>query len=323
MNDAMKRRFFLGACAARSTAMLTGALAAQAAEKDGPLKIFMLWDMEGASGLLRRDQVWFWEQGASPQAAREGRELLIADINSAVRAALDAGADQIIVCDTHHSGGNIRLEKMLADPRVRYLERSVGLEGGRRRWMPGLDETVDGLMLMAHHAKAGAPGAFLPHTQNGPWADFRINGMSVGEIGIEACYAGHWEIPLVLVQGDEAACREAQEQFPGVVTAAVKRALDHDHCTGPAPEQARRLVAAKVAEAIRKCRAGTLQPFKPKLPMNVALRLSTADVARKTAQKSGARRVDDYTLEAQVAQQCDILKWVTGIGLDMADVDGR
>ena len=51
--------------------------------------------------------------------------------------------------------------------------------------MPGLDESVDGLLLMAHHAKAGAEGAFLPHTQTLDWEDFRINGQSVGEIGID------------------------------------------------------------------------------------------------------------------------------------------
>jgi hypothetical protein len=25
------------------------------------MKIFMLWDMEGVSGLFRRPQAWFWE----------------------------------------------------------------------------------------------------------------------------------------------------------------------------------------------------------------------------------------------------------------------
>ena len=54
--------------------------------------------------------------------------------------------------------------------------------------MPDLED-ADGLMLMGHHAKAGTHGAFLPHTWQLDWEDFRINGVSVGEIGIEACYA--------------------------------------------------------------------------------------------------------------------------------------
>ena len=96
-----------------------------------------------------------------------------------------------------------------------------------------MNETVDGLMLMGHHAKAGTPNAFLPHTENTDWADFSINGQSVGEIGIETCFAGHWGVPLILAQGDEAMCKEVQAQFPGAVTACVKRAESFDRCTGP------------------------------------------------------------------------------------------
>ena len=256
---------------------------AAAQRNDKAPKIFMHWDMEGASGLFTRKHAWFWEKGVRPQIAQEGRDLLMADVNAASRAASDAGAGQLIVCDTHHGGGNIVLDRMLADPRIQYLERSVGLQDGMRRWMPGLDETVDGLMLMAHHAKAGTKGAFLPHAWSLDWADFRINGQSVGEIGIEACYAGHWDIPLILVQADEASCREAEEQFPGVVTAAVKRAETSDLASGLDAEAARRLTAQKVAEAIGKLRAGKPRPFKPTRPMTVSIRMYTREAAEAGA----------------------------------------
>ena len=179
------------------------------------MKVYMHWDMEGVSGLFTREHVWFWEEGVRPSIAEEGRRLLMADVNSATAAALQAGADQVIVCDTHHGGGNIIIPEMLADPRVTYHGRSRAIRDGKSRWMPDLDESVDGLMLMGHHAKAGTDGAFLPHTWSLEWADFAINGQSVGEIGIEACFAGYWEVPLILVQGDEAGCREAAAQFPG------------------------------------------------------------------------------------------------------------
>jgi D-amino peptidase len=84
-------------------------------------RIFTHWDMEGVSGLFHREQVWFWEEGVRPEVAEEGRRLLVADINSAAKAALEAGADRLIVCDTHRGGGNIRLPEMLADPRISPL----------------------------------------------------------------------------------------------------------------------------------------------------------------------------------------------------------
>jgi D-amino peptidase len=148
--------------------------------------------------------------------------------------------------------------------------------------------------------------------------DFRINGQSVGEIGIEACYAGHWDVPLIFVQGDEAACYEAGQQFPGVVTASVKRAEGDELAAGLEPEAGRRETARRVAESIAKARTGKLRPYKPTLPMTITIRMRTIDGAAKAATRKGVKRLDDHTVEARVGRQCDILKWINGTGLDMA-----
>lgn len=289
-------------------------------KKDNILKIFMLWDMEGASGLFTNNHAWYYEKGVPKEIADEGRKLLTADVNSAARAALDAGADQLIICDTHHGGGNFIPEKLISDPRITWLLKPIGTENGKKRWMPGLDESVDGFMLMGHHAKAGTQGAFLHHTQMGEWADFIINGQSVGEMGLESCYAGHWNIPVVLAQGDEHACKEAEQEFPGIITAAVKHAESYDRATGIDAKAARKLTAEKVAEAVKKMRkGGTFKPFKPTLPMTVTIRMKTTRAAQWAAQKPGVRTVDAYTVEAQVTQQADVLKWITGAGLDMPE----
>jgi D-amino peptidase len=281
------------------------------------LKVFMLWDMEGVSGILTREHVWFWEPGAREHVAEEGRRLLMADINSAVAAALEAGVDELIVCDTHHGGGNIRIAEMLSDPRVTYLEKSRGIQDGKLRWLPGLDETVDGFMVPGHHARAGSDDAFLPHTWMLDWADFRINGQSVGEMGIEACFAGHWGIPVILAQGDETACREAEGMFPGIVTACVKRATSPDTCEGLDAEPARRLTAEKVAHAIHKLRAGGCQSFRPALPMAVAIRMATAQKAEAAARRPGVERVDGDTVQCRVERHCDVVKWIVDTGLDV------
>jgi D-amino peptidase len=280
------------------------------------MKLFIHWDMEGASGIHRRGQTWYWEEGVSPAEKAEGLELITADAISAVAAALEAGVDQVIVCDTHTGGGNILLDKVIRDPKVTWLGRSRGEENGKERWMPGLNETVDGLMLPGHHAKAGTPNAFLPHTQNLEWEDFQINGMSVGEMGIETCFAGHWDIPVVLAQGDAAACREAEAQFPGVVTAEVKQAVNHDSCTGLDPEAGRSLTAEKVKEAVAVLRTNPPKPFKPSLPMMVTIRMASVEGVERAMQMPGVRRIGDQTVEGTVERQCDILKWITGTGIE-------
>ena len=281
------------------------------------MRVFMHWDMEGVSGILARQQVWFWEEGVPEEVGEEGRRLLMADINSAAAAALTAGVDEIIVCDTHRGGGNIVLEEMLADPRVTYLERSRGYQGREFRWMPGLDGTVDGLMVPGHHAMAGTAGAFLPHTWTLEWTDFKINGRSVGEMGIEACFAGHWGIPVILAQGDEAACREAEGMFPGIVTACVKRAVSPDACGGLDPTSARRLTADKVTQAIHNLRAGRCQAFQPTLPMTVTITMASAEKADEAAKRPGVERTSELTVQGRVDRRCDVVKWILGTGLDM------
>jgi D-amino peptidase len=309
--DPMRRRAFLRAAGAATLGTV-----AMPAQERRPLKLFLNCDMDGSPGIFTREQAWYWETGARPEVGREARELFTADINAASEAALEAGATELIVCDTHHGGGNFIQEKLLRDKRITYLYRSVGMEEGKRRWMPGMNETVAGLILPGHHAKASTEGAFLPHTWNFEWLDFTINGQSVGEIGIEACFAGHWNVPLIHVQGDEAACAEVRRQFPLAGVTAVKRGTT-DSCTGLTPEAAKRETARGIKQSIENLRAGKMRPYKPSLPMTITLRMRTMDAAAKAAHLPGVLRLDDHTVEARVGRQCDVVKWLLGTGLDM------
>lgn len=318
-NHTGRRKFLRQAAEAAALGLVAPGALLSGAPPPQPrgLKIFMHCDMDGSPGIFTREQAWYWENGAREHVAREARELFTADINAASAAALSAGVTELIVCDTHHGGGNFIQEKLLADPRITYLYRSVGMENGKRRWMPGMNETVAGLMLPGHHAKAFTENAFLPHTWNFEWVDFTINGQSVGEIGIEACFAGHWDVPLIFVQGDEAACAETRRQFPGVITTAVKKGTT-DSCTGLDPKSAQSETARGITQAIQDLRADRIKPYKPALPMTVTLRMRTMDAAAKAAQRPGVLRLDDHTLEARVGSQAEVVKWLLGTGLDMA-----
>jgi D-amino peptidase len=280
------------------------------------MKLYMHWDMEGASGIFHRAQAWYYKPGATEQDRIDGQLLLEADMRAAITAVLDAGVEQLIVCESHHGGGNYRIAEMPQDPRVTYFETGIGAEDGKRRWMPLLDEAVDGLLLPGHHAMTGAPGSFLPHSRSADWLDFRINGESVGEVGFKACYAAHWGVPLILVQGDEAVCREAEARFPGVVTAAVKRAVSHDECDGLAPEAAHRLTAVKIREAIEKTRRREIEALRPTLPMTVSIRMAQRAELEKASQRPGVRLLDESTVTAQVDRYCDVMKWIVGLGAD-------
>lgn len=257
------------------------------------MKIYLLCDMEGTSGIWRREQT----DSNSPHY-QQGRELLMADVNAAIQESYEAGATELVVCDTHGGGPNFLIERM--DPRPWYETPSEFSP------LPSIDESFDGLVLMCHHAMAGTQNGFLDHTQSSMhWFDYKINGESYGEIGQETAYAGHFGVPLIMVTGDDAACAETQRQFPGVVTVAVKRALSRSRACCMHPDKARELIRKGAAAAVRT--AKTLMPFKPVTPITLALTYYRTDMADSAAARPGNERIGPRTVRRVVESAKEVL----------------
>jgi len=249
------------------------------------MKIYILCDMEGTSGIWRPEQV----QRDRPEYA-EGRELLMADVNAAIAGAFEGGADHVVACDTHGGGGHFLLKKM--DSRAEYESPHAPSP------LPALDASFDGLILTGHHAMAGTLNGFLDHTMSSAsWFCFKINGRPVGEIGMETAHAGHFGVPLIMVTGDEAACAEGKSMFPGIVTVPVKRGLGRNRAHCLHPEEACKRIRAGAARAAKK--AHSLEPWTLESPIELELTLYRSDYADAAA-RPGATRVDARTLRKTV-----------------------
>ena len=250
------------------------------------MKIYILCDMEGTSGIWRPEQV---DRGCPEY--QQGRELLMADVNAAIAGAFDGGAGHVIACDTHGGGGHFLIEKM--DERAEYETPAAHSP------LPSLDDSFAGLILTGHHAMAGTLNGFLDHTMSSAsWFCFRINGQAVGEIGMETAHAGHFGVPLIMVTGDEAACREAETMFPGVVTAAVKRGLGRNRALCLPPSKARALIRERAALAVAKARE--LKPWRLEAPITLELTFYRSDHADDRAHQPGVERVDARTVRKVV-----------------------
>ena len=59
--------------------------------------------------------------------------------------------------------------------------------------------------------------------------ELRSTGRRSARSGWPLPYAGHFNVPLILVTGDQAACTEAERTISGVVTTSVKHAIDSEH----------------------------------------------------------------------------------------------
>ncbi|HXL03109.1 MAG TPA: M55 family metallopeptidase, partial [Candidatus Atribacteria bacterium] len=79
---------------------------------------------------------------------------------------------------------------------------------------------------LCFHAMAQAPGGLLTHSYDHSMKAIYLNGILVGEIGMEAAIAGYYHIPLILVTGDSEGVKEAKSLLGEIETATVKYAIN-------------------------------------------------------------------------------------------------
>lgn len=172
-------------------------------------------DMEGASGIVSYDQVV-----PGKQEYEYGQKMFMADLTALISGLNAGGADEIFIYDEHYYGRNVRLAE---------LEENVSVYCGKppylANWAGGLDESFTGLILLGLHSKSGTPNGTLQHTYEHDIKNIVLNGVSVGEIGMEAAIAGDYKVPLLMITGDSAAIDEGKKLFPGVAGVAVKHSL--------------------------------------------------------------------------------------------------
>ena len=215
------------------------------------MKIYLMTDLEGVAG------VWKWEDRDDDSRENfdyrmRARGLLTDEVNAAVEGFFDGGATEVIVNDGHGAGYTIEIE--ILDSRVTVIH-------GRERpfWLPMLDETCDATALVGAHAKAGTPKGNLRHSMSGAIRNYSFNGISHGEIGMQAMIAGHYGVPMIFLSGDLHACREVESFIPGITTSATKEGLSLFSAAALAPEVACRRIREGATEAMGKI--GQVGPY--------------------------------------------------------------
>ncbi len=174
------------------------------------MKYIMLVDVEGVTGVTNYQQA---------ETSEFGIRMLMNDIKAVLDGILSIPGNSVLIYEEHTDGCNIRLEELPAE--VSVVRGKPLVEGA---WA-GIDASFDGLIMVGFHARAQETGALLPHSYVRWNRNISVNGITVGEIGMEAALAGENGVPLVLVTGDSAGVKEAEALVPGVVTVTVKEAI--------------------------------------------------------------------------------------------------
>lgn len=226
------------------------------------MKILISVDMEGISGIVHPT-----ETNPDGYDYTRGRALMTAETNAVIAGVLDAEPTaEVRVADAHGPFRNLLPEEL--DRRahlVRGKPRPLGMLGG-------LDEQTDAVLLVGYHARAGGGPAVLAHTMNDGILDVCVAGRSMGEIGLNTAMAGHLDVPVVLLSGDDSACAELLDLVPSAVTVAVKQALGQSAAVALHPEEARERLRQAAAEAIT--RRAHVSPLALAGPLDVEVDLS-------------------------------------------------
>ncbi len=277
------------------------------------VRVYISADIEGITGLVS------WSQCSRPDGKTFdfafARRMITHDVNAAIRGARSAGADEIVVKDSHGNSKNILIEDL-----EQGVELISGHGSGIDGMVMGIDGSFDAAMLIGYHAMAGTLSGVMEHTITGGIHRLWVNGILTGEMGLAAGTAGRYGVPIVAVSSDAAGCREAEQLIPGVATAVTKEGLGrymgrvlHPSETAPAIEQAAR-------EGILKRAA--IKPHLFEEPTHVKVEFNRAEEADMCARMITIERVDGYSVEGHYPtyQEAHRVVWnltaMSGVGID-------
>ncbi|MBI3648659.1 MAG: M55 family metallopeptidase [Actinobacteria bacterium] len=218
------------------------------------MDVFISIDMEGIAGITTIRQTY---RGTDDYSW--ARELMTEEANAATGGAFDAGADRVVVSDSHGDMANLLPHKL--DQRAELVQGTPKLP---HSMMTGIEVGYDCALFLGYHAGAGTQAAILDHTYAGFFTDVRVNGESWNETVLNAALAGTFGVPVALVVGDRACCQQAEAALPGVRTVAVKEAFGQRVGRSLSPEWARTVIRSAAEQAVAA--AGSLRPFRPKPP---------------------------------------------------------
>ena len=253
------------------------------------LKVYISVDMEGIAGVVNVDQT-----SASGNDYGIARRWMTQEVNAAIRGARAAGATEIVVNDSHGSMRNV----IISD-----LDTDVYLITGSPKplsMMQGIDETYDAVFFIGYHARAGSTDGVLDHTySSGSVFSIKVNGMELGESEQNALIAGCYDVPVVLVTGDQTVCGQVKKSLgEGVETAIVKEGIGRHAAKSLTPANARELIREKAKIALEN--RNKIKPLKINPPYRFELTYLRSYMADAGEIIPGVKRTGPRTVEFEI-----------------------
>jgi D-amino peptidase len=241
--------------------------------------------MEGIAGLAEFKH-------ARPPASefRWMVKLWIDQINIIVKTALSAGIDEVLVNEAHSGMNYLNLAE---------LHPNAGLVSGYLKadnQMHGLDESFLGAVFIGH-ARVGTPQAVLNHTYlTRDIYDLRLNGQSIGELGLNGYWAAYLGSGLIMVVGDDKTAEEARNFNDSITGAVLKEGISQFSARHLSYSQVITELEEKTKSAISKRKNGSFKNVE--LPEKLAMEIDFAitEMAHLCSYVPGVERIAPRTI---------------------------
>lgn len=234
--------------------------------------VYISADGEGITGVVTPGEMYPGKTGYEFAC-----KMMAYDVNAAISGAFEGGATHVIVNDAHWNQNNIDIE--LLDPRADLIRG-----GGKHLSMMEGVQGCDAAVFIGYHARAGASDGVGNESIFGrEIIELRMNGKPVGEAELNAHLAGHFDVPVVAVSGDDIFCDEIRQTLPNVETAVVKYAIGRFSARCIPPERSRKIISAAVAKGVRE--------YKSHLPLKAEGRIELETEFMSTAEAKAASLV--------------------------------
>ena len=262
-------------------------------------KVYIHTDLEGISGIIDGNMVKVDDPGGVYCNQR-----LMIDVNAAIDGAFAGGADVVTVSDMHRGGGNFDLD--LLDKRAEFDTKAPN------PWWGKLDETYCCSFLIGTHAMAGTIGGFLEHTMDSTRIyNMWINGRRAGEIALWGTICGNFNVPLIMVSGDDAAVLEARQFLGDIETVSVKQGINRwEARTRINNDDIPDLIRESAKKVMENISENKIKPFKPVLPVDYRIDFTRSDYCEEwLCGFKNLERIDARSVRILAGKYTDMYVW--------------
>lgn len=275
--------------------------AAMNGEED-ELRVYISIDLEGVAGAVDSDQV-----GRGQIDYQRVRRWATEEVNAAVEGAIDAGATYVLVNDSHGSMRNVLHDE---------LHPEAYLISGRPKplsMVEGIDEGFDAAVFVGYHPRGGTIGGVLDHTYSSSSIHhIKVNGIDMPELGLNAMVAGYYDVPVVMVAGDQATVDQAHEILgDDLYTVAVKEGISWSAAKNMPLEKARQEIREQTRRAVEN--RDRFDTYELDSPYQVEMGFQVSHHADNTILVPGVERIDGRTVSFEHEHTVETFKLIRAL----------